>query len=125
MAKKIAIAKKDCDFAEDKRSFLIGAIGIRSCGTIVGSANGSAIIQESDRRHYYPPAHAEHRLSRKLNNNSIVFVARVGVGKDNRCFKNARPCDTCIRVMRSRGISCVYYTISDDEYGVIWLKKKR
>jgi hypothetical protein len=94
----------------DERSFLLGAVGIRADGVLVKSSNSSA---ETPNR----LLHAERKLSLKLTPRSIVYVARVRL--DNGDFGMSRPCWDCEKVLRSRGVSRVYYTISHREYGVI------
>lgn len=95
----------------DDRRFYIGAIGIRSDGTKVRACNGNP--KEPTREH-----HCEFRLSRKLDRGASVFVARtVATGE----LALARPCGDCQKVLRSRGVTRVYYSISDDEYGCLYL----
>lgn len=93
------------------RDYALGAVGIRSDGAIVSSFNGAARIPT-------PNAHAEARLARKLDNGSEVYVARV-----LRCgsFALSRPCARCQAAMRARGVRRAYYSISDNEYGVMQL----
>lgn len=93
----------------DLRQFHIGAIGIRSDGAIVTSRNLS-----SESR--CPPAHAEARLIKKLDKNSIVFVARVTKGG---AIGLAKPCPTCQIALKNKGVKRAYYTIDKDNFGVI------
>lgn len=95
----------------DDRHYYIGAIGIRSDGTKVRSCNGNP--KEPTREH-----HCEFRLSRKLDKGGTVFVARTLADGSSGM---ARPCAGCEKALRSRGVCRVYYTISDDEYGVLHL----
>lgn len=106
------IAKKSAESGDSKdadRKFRIGAVGIRREGTIVVSNNIST-------RTPHRGAHAESRLTKKLNSGSVVYVVRIA--RDYR-FLNARPCNKCKQSMALRGISRCYYTISDNEYGII------
>lgn len=99
----------------DDRRFFIGAIGLRSDGTKVRACNGNP--KEPTREH-----HCEYRLSRKLDRGSTVFVARTLVGLwPNVLLGTAKPCSNCQKVLRSRGVARVYYSISDDEYGCLYL----
>jgi len=98
---------------EDNRSFLLGAIGIRKDGAFVKAINGPSIFPERT-------AHAEYRLSNKLDVGSEVYVCRVRL-LDNK-FALARPCDSCMKVMFSRGVRKVYFTVSENEFGVIDMK---
>ena len=95
---------------KDNRIFLFGALGIRADGAVIRSRNSS--VAET-----FPEAHAEFRLSKKLNYGSIVYVARVL--KDDSGWGMARPCPNCLRILHYRGIKKVYYTITSGEFGVI------
>jgi tRNA(Arg) A34 adenosine deaminase TadA len=96
----------------DKRSFLLGAVGMRNDGVIVSARNLAAADVT-------PAAHAEARVVRKLTCNSIVWVARVS--RNNGCWALARPCENCQRRMRTAGVKKVFYTIAPNEWGVIQL----
>ena len=109
-----SVAVKCQDKSIDNRSFLLGAVGLRSDGVIVTSRN----IASTD---CAPNHHAETRLIRKLTPNSTVWVARVSK-KDAR-WALARPCTGCQRRLQSAGVSRVVYTIGPDEWGVWDLKK--
>lgn len=117
LAANVANISKGNDF----REFKLGAVGIRSDGVLIASANGSAMISTADRRHYSRECHAEYRLSRKVDKGAVVYVARINIFGN---YKNARPCKTCENALRSRGVKKVYYTLSNNEYGVMILKKK-
>ena len=94
----------------DKRCFLLGAVGIRGDGTIVKALNSTT---ECPNRQ----VHAEFRLSKKLDSGAIVYVARIRLidGK----FGIARPCYSCMKVLISKKVKKIYYTISENEFGVI------
>jgi tRNA(Arg) A34 adenosine deaminase TadA len=94
----------------DERSFWIGAVGIRGDGAIVFSRNGCSKM-------IAPELHAEFRLTRKLDVGATIFVARIY--KKSRLWANARPCRNCRRMLKSRKVKKIYYTISNNEYGVI------
>lgn len=93
-----------------KKTYLLAAVGIRSDGQMVQSVNGHSLSPT-------PPAHAEARLSRKLDKNATVFVARILLSDGS--FAMAKPCQNCMRSLRSKKVKRVYYTISNNEYGVI------
>lgn len=97
---------------EDRRTFLLGAVGVRSDGVVVKSRNGSY-------RERCPAGHAEARLSRKLDVGSTVFVARI---LRSGGLALAAPCKDCRRSLRSRGVRHVYYTIDSDTFGRMVLK---
>lgn len=114
-----AIARRVAIAHDDIRDFYLGAVGIRNDGAIVKASNGPVVMIDSDRKSSYPAAHAEFRLSRKLDKGSIVFVCRIKKG--NKSFGLARPCKDCQRKLAAKGVKKVYYTINDHEYGVLFL----
>jgi len=87
---------------------------------MVAAYNGTAyyagaVYKQKTKR--MPSMHAEARLTRKLDFYSTVYVARtmkLGLGL-------ARPCPDCQRALRRKRVTRVYYTISDNEYGVLEL----
>lgn len=112
MSKKyIILAKKVAVRGDKKRQYKIGAVGIRRDGTIVSANNIRNRLQE-------PRAHAEARLVRKLDWGSVVYVVRVLA---NGKLTMARPCRFCERTMRLRGVKRCYYSINNEEYGVMIL----
>ena len=98
-----------------KRHHRLGAVGIRSDGTIV-TANNINIKRP------HPRSHAEARLTRKLNHGSEVYVVRI---LRNNTLGCACPCIKCQNAMRLRGVRRVYYSISDNQYGVIVFTRLR
>jgi tRNA(Arg) A34 adenosine deaminase TadA len=103
---------------DDSRDFLLGAVGIRSDGIRVVSPNGPAMICDKlHHKSYYKEAHAEYRLCRKLNKNSVVFVVRIS--KTDGRLMMAKPCTTCQIALKRKRVKKVYYSISDTEYGVM------
>ena len=102
-AKKIAIK------AADRRKYRLGAVGVRKDGIVVTACNLPTKCPE-------PQAHAEARLTKKLDYGSTVYVVRVT--RDNS-LTIARPCESCIRIMRIRGVKKCFYSINENEYGVI------
>ena len=105
MAKEIAQARED-----DGRQFFHGAVGLRKDGLIVCASN----IRSPG---FIPGCHAETRLSRKMDKGGVVYVVRVR--RMDGSFANSRPCQDCLRAMSRMKIRRVYYSISDNEYGVI------
>lgn len=97
---------------KNDRTWLLGAVGIRADGTIVTSINGSVAIPTRQ-------AHAEYRLTKKLDAGSVVYVARVR--KDSGEFGMAKPCANCEKALRDRKVRKVYYTIGPNEFGVLHL----
>lgn len=96
-----AIASKK----KDRRSFRLSAIGIRSDGAVVHAINGESIPCARE-----PQAHAEARLSRKLDANAIVFVIRVRANGD---LALAKPCENCERLLRKKKVSKVFYSTNE------------
>jgi tRNA(Arg) A34 adenosine deaminase TadA len=103
------IAAKTAIAQEDIRTFLLGAVGIRGDGVIVKSNNGPTPVP--DRR-----VHAEYKLCKKLDYGATIYVARIRV--DNNQFAMARPCKPCLKALRHRRAVKVYYTISQNEFGI-------
>jgi len=91
------------------RNFYLGAIAIRTDGAVVESYN--LITRDPD-----PNAHAEYRLTRKVDYGSVVYVARI-VRKGQ--FALAKPCQSCMLSLVHHGVKRIYYTINSNEYGVI------
>jgi len=104
------IAGKIASSKDDGRSFLLGSIAIRKDGAIVKALNGPS--QEPNRL-----AHSEYRISRQLDIGATVYVARVRLMDGS--FGMARPCSSCMKVLRSKRVAKIYYTINDNEYGII------
>lgn len=96
----------------DERTFFLGAVGIRKDGAMVKALNGPTQIPNR-------LAHAEARLCRKLDVGSVVYVARVSVSTGQ--FAISKPCNSCVKIMKSKGVKKVYYTIGPDHYGVMEL----
>lgn len=94
----------------DLRNHKLGAVGLRSDGALVFAFNGAA-------KQATPEIHAEARLCRKLDYYGTVFVAR----RTASGFMLARPCADCLRKMKSRRVKKVFYTVGNNEYGVLKL----
>ncbi len=94
-----------------KRNFLLGALGVRDDGAIVTSTNGSCI-------HPAPAHHAEARLCRKLDKGSTVYVARVA--KDGTPAM-AKPCPSCMSILRAKRVAKVIYTTGKSSYEVLYI----
>jgi tRNA(Arg) A34 adenosine deaminase TadA len=99
------------DAKDAKRHYRLGAVGIRTDGTVVMSSNVPC-------RHPEKLAHAEARVVKKLDFGSEVFVVRID---SEGLLKNARPCKSCQGLLRLRGIKQCYYSISETEFGVLKL----
>lgn len=112
MAAKLALSRGDC------RSFLIGTIGIRSDGKLVKSINSPVMERPclQIRPRNCRKAHAEFKLSKKLDYYAIVYVVRVK--SSNLEYGIARPCHDCRKALIARKVRKVYYTIDNNRYGV-------
>lgn len=93
------------------KHFFLGAVGVRADGASVTSTNVRTMLRCED-------AHAEARLCRKLDVGSTVYVARVAKSGD---WAMSRPCSSCERTLRLKGVKKVYYTIGPNEFGCIIL----
>lgn len=110
------IAAKLTTAKEDKRSFLLGSIAIRSDGAMVSAINSAS---ETPNR----LLHSEYRLAKKCDVGSVVYVCRVRLLDGS--FGMSRPCHSCMKTMISRGVSKVYYSISNNSFGSVNLKTMR
>lgn len=99
----------DCKNATRKQ--MLGAVGIRNDGVVVGASNLCCTAK-------CPEAHAEYRTTKMLTPNSVVFVVRLNK-RSKRML--AKPCRGCRQFMKNKGVIKVYYTINEEEYGVIRL----
>jgi hypothetical protein len=111
LAAQTAVGKTD-----DRRSFFLGAVGIRFDGAIVRSLNSSTDVPNR-------LAHAEARLAKKLDfGTPEVYTARLtfaGTPGNKGTFALAKPCYSCCKILLSRGVQQVFYSIGPGEYGVI------
>ena len=108
VAAKMAVRK------QDRRSFFLGSVGVRSDGVHVYACNGPT-------RYPCRRAHSEYKVAQKMDYGGVVYTARIMHSTGE--FVNARPCDSCVAKMKSKKIKRCYYTISDSEYGMIDLDK--
>jgi tRNA(Arg) A34 adenosine deaminase TadA len=94
---------------KDLRSYRVGAVAIRPDGCLVSSRN----ISSTDKT---AACHAESRLMRKAGAGAIVFVARASAGDT---WAMARPCPSCMTLLKARKVFKCYYTIRPGEWGCI------
>lgn len=113
MKRYLKLAENVALLKNDKRAFKLGAVGIRKDGAIVAAYNGSA---ENKR----PKAHAEHRLSRKLDTGAhTVYVVRIRV---DGTYGMAKPCPHCqIALKRKKVKKVIYSTNVQNEFGILYL----
>lgn len=105
IALQLAAKKQD-------RRFLHAAVGIRSDGTLVQACNGPAKTPNR-------MGHAEYRLCRKLDYGAEVYVVRLS--RETGQLVLSRPCNNCIKVLKSKKVKRVYYSIGPNEFGVMYL----
>lgn len=110
-AAKVAVGS--CHLRDDIRNARVGCIIKRRDGVTVKARNAATKVP-------MPGCHAEFRASRKSDFGAIAYVARI---RRDGSFGMARPCPSCSRIMKSRGIKEAYYTISDNEWGCLELNK--
>ena len=97
------IATKIATKKDDKRAFIVGAVGVRSDGVIVMASNGPTPNPSR-------LVHAEYRISRKLDYGSIVYVVRL---RRDGSLAMAKPCADCEKALRSKHVKEVWYSTAD------------
>ena len=107
IAAKIAAGSDDLDVTYRKQ-YLIAALSERTDGAIVVSTNITVRVPA-------PTAHAESRVLRKSDAGCTLYVARVT--KDG-AWAMSKPCSNCQKIIRSKRVYKVYYTIAEGEYGI-------
>lgn len=108
--------------SKDKRTYFLGAVGVRADGRIVHSRN-EAVHDTCDRSKLgqfsiykrFPESHAEARLTKKLGFNGTVYVARIAKGTNDLAM--ARPCCCCQAILKAFRVDNVFYSISPKEWG--------
>lgn len=101
-------------FKQDRRAFLLGAVGRRYDGALISACNGPT-------DHPNRTAHAEYRASRKMDRGSILYVVRLL--RSNKSLAIAKPCKSCQKALIARGVSKVYYSINEREFGCMEFSK--
>jgi tRNA(Arg) A34 adenosine deaminase TadA len=104
------IAGKTAMSKNDSRSFILGAIAIRKDGVMVKALNSPTEMPNRQ-------IHAEYRVSKKIDCGATIYVARIRL-VDNK-FGMARPCHNCMKILASKRVKKIYYTIDHDEFGII------
>ena len=107
IAAKLATAKRD------GRTYFFGAIGERSDGALVRSVNSPTVFPERK-------VHSEYRVCSKIDVGATLYVVRIR--NDNGSFAMAKPCNSCQKVIQSKGVKRVYYSVDDNWIGVwdVW-----
>lgn len=113
-SQKPKLLKKAIQVAESgdrTKKHLLGAVAIRKDGCVVSATNGKVITP-------VPRMHAEIRALNKAGFGSTLYVAKVLKTGD---IGIAKPCKNCMTKIKNKGVKRIYYTISNNEYGVIVL----
>lgn len=117
LAAKVAISPD----AYDKRTYMLGCVGIRKDGVLISARNGS--IQHMFSKSLDPELndkscdyHAEGRALRKMDKGGILYVTRVS--RKDGSMAMAKPCPRCSAKIRTQKIEKVYYTVNNFQYGV-------
>lgn len=97
---------------DTNRKYCLGAVAKRLDGALVYAYNGRPL-------NVYAPSHAEFRLSKKLDSSNTVFVSRIN--RNTGTIALARPCRACQIALKSKKVEKVIYSISETEYGVMYL----
>lgn len=119
-----ALAKNIACQSEFK-TFKHGAVLVRG-GSVINVAHNQCVhskLAERFKKHNgWATRHSEINVilgvNRKVTTGADVYVVRVNNTGE---LKNSRPCNMCIDTMKFVGIGRVFYSISDNEYGVIRL----
>jgi len=96
---------------DDIRHYNLGAVGIRGDGATVSTCNGPSPTPNRE-------MHAECRLTKMLDYDAIVYVARV---LKNGEYGMAMPCHSCIKALKSRRVKKVYFTRGGSDFGILYL----
>jgi tRNA(Arg) A34 adenosine deaminase TadA len=108
----LAISVRVALMGDTDRKYCLGAVAKRTDGALVYAYNGRPL-------NVHAPSHAEFRLSKKLDSSSTVFVSRVN--RNTGVIALSKPCNACQIALKSRNVNKVIYSITDKEYGVMFL----
>jgi len=97
---------------DTNRKYCLGAVAKRTDGALVYAYNGRPL-------NVHAPSHAEFRLSKKLDSSRTVFVSRVN--RNTGTIALAKPCQSCQIALKSKYVEKVIYSITEKEYGVLFL----
>lgn len=93
---------------EDRRTYFVGAFGIRADGTLVKATNSPTAERN-------PKVHAESKLIRKLGYGApVVFVSRYSWNTGGLAM--AKPCPHCESLLRSYRVQQVIYSTGHDTF---------
>lgn len=116
-------AKYSSPNQNDQRIYSLGAVGVRDDGRIVHARNEAVFDTYTGSKRSicsvhkrFPESHAEARLTKKLGLGGTVYVARVA--RCNQELAMARPCESCQSILKAFRVNKVYYSISQNEWGM-------
>lgn len=116
-------AKYSLSNTKTERLYLLGAVGVRKDGKVVHARNEAVLDTYARDKQIlfnvykrFPEGHAESRLAKKLDFGATVYVARVMKGNGNLAM--SRPCECCQAILRAFRVKKVYYTISNNQWGL-------
>jgi len=106
--KYLELASRIAKGGSEDRNYLIGCVGVRADGAIVVAPNSWTKEPE-------PRAHAEAKVIQKSDRGTVLYVARIH--RDGK-LAMAKPCVKCQALIKNKKIKRVYYSISNEEFGV-------
>ena len=95
----------------DGRHYLLGCVAVRGDGCIVRASNGPTPVPMR-------AMHAEYRVTKKINYDAVVYVARV---LRDGSYGTAMPCASCMKALKMKRVKKVYFTISNNDFGMVLL----
>lgn len=96
----------------DRRSYYLGCTARRGDGAIVLARNEQTRVPVAS-------AHAEARISKKLDYDATVYVVRVISPFNNPEWAMAKPCPACFRQLRLKKVKRIYYTVGPSSWDFI------
>lgn len=108
-----AYARASKTFKNRSQTYKHYALGIRSDGAQVHAVNSAAPYPS-------PKSHAERRLCARLDWGATVIVVRLDANFE---LALSKPCRHCERALRRWGVKKVYYSISPNEIGILYLSR--
>lgn len=114
-AGKIAISS---NLNDEKRSFILGCVGVRNDGSVFGAKNGAVSTSSFTDYKIIGDAHAERRVLKRLGKGGTIYTSRI-LKKDSS-FAMARPCSGCRGWIKQAGVVKAYYSIDNNHYGIYY-----
>ena len=111
--------------SDDKRLFILGAIGRRQDGTIVKSKNGACRISTHILDILIPRVRIMPKEGFAENSGSMLQFMYLAFQKENNELKMARPCSSCQAILRSYRVKKAYYSINSTHFGCFYPAEDR